>query len=151
MATHFLFLYWQCCFDWEENVWKLKFLFLAKKLDQFWFSVVAIARLPFARHYKPRLVYFLTPFLKTISLFSRRFFQKILSLCMASVQERLIMARVWYFVTLAGHFIFKIGDSTSIILQLPIHSNVNATLLCITMKTNYIVTNCHSNSRPNRD
>ena len=30
---------------------------------------------------------FFTPFLKTISLFSRWFFQKILSLCMTSIQE----------------------------------------------------------------
>ena len=103
MATHFLFLflfsflYWQCCFDWEENVWKLKFLFLAKKLDQFWFSVVAIARLPYARHYKPRLVYFLPHFWKPFLCFQGGFFQKILSLCMVSVQELIVIkSGLWW-------------------------------------------------------
>ena len=36
------------------------------------------------------------PFLKTISLFSRRFFHKILSLCLFSIQERIMMACLWY-------------------------------------------------------
>ena len=35
-----------------------------------------------------------TPYLKTISLFSMKFFQKILFLCMASIQEWLMMARI---------------------------------------------------------
>ena len=34
---------------------------------------------------------FFTPFSQTISLFLRRFFQKILSLCMACIQERLVI------------------------------------------------------------
>ena len=53
--------------------------------------------LPNARHHNPRFVYFFTPFLKTISLFSRRFFQKILSLCMVSIQERFpIKSDLWW-------------------------------------------------------
>ena len=36
-------------------------------------------------------LYIFTPFLKTISLFSRRFFHKILSLCMVSIQERFLI------------------------------------------------------------
>ena len=40
---------------------------------------------------------FFTPFSKTISLFSRRFFQKILSLCMACIQERLVIkSGLWW-------------------------------------------------------
>ena len=38
---------------------------------------------------------FFTPFQKTISLFLRRFFQKSLSLCTASNQERLMMVGVY--------------------------------------------------------
>jgi hypothetical protein len=34
----------------------------------------SLIHLLYLRQYKPRLVYFLTPFLKTISMFSRRFF-----------------------------------------------------------------------------
>ena len=34
---------------------------------------------------------FFTPFLKTISLFSTSFFQKILSLCIGSIQERFVI------------------------------------------------------------
>ena len=34
---------------------------------------------------------FFTPFLKTISLFSREFFQKVLSLCMVSIPERFVI------------------------------------------------------------
>ena len=41
-----------------------------------------------------RVLYIFTPFLKTISLFSRRFFQKILSLCMVSIQERFLIKNV---------------------------------------------------------
>ena len=52
---------------------------------------------PYVHHYKPRLVYFLSPFSKTISLFLRRFFQKILSLCMACIQERpVIKSGLWW-------------------------------------------------------
>ena len=40
---------------------------------------------------------FFTPFSKTISLFLRRFFQKILSLCMAYNQERLVIkSSLWW-------------------------------------------------------
>ena len=48
----------------------------------------------YVRHYNPRLVYF-NLFLKTISLFSRTFFQKILALYTVSIQERVMMARLW--------------------------------------------------------
>ena len=40
---------------------------------------------------------FFTPFPKTISLFLRRFFQKIRSLCMACIQERLLIkSGLWW-------------------------------------------------------
>ena len=46
--------------------------------------------IPYTRHYKPRLVYFFTPFPKTIyELWP-------LVLCMACIQERPMMARVRY-------------------------------------------------------
>ena len=41
--------------------------------------------LPYARHYKPRLVYFFTPFLKTIYVLWP------LALCMVSIQERFLI------------------------------------------------------------
>ena len=41
-------------------------------------------------------LYIFTPFLKAISLFSRRFFQKILALCTVSIQARVMMACVRY-------------------------------------------------------
>ena len=44
-----------------------------------------------ACNYKPQLVYFLTRFWKTISLLSMVIFQKILSLCMASILERFLI------------------------------------------------------------
>ena len=37
-----------------------------------------------------------TFFLKSKKVFSRGFFLKILALCMVSIQERVMMARVWY-------------------------------------------------------
>ena len=50
----------------------------------------------------PKACIFFTPFLKTISLFSRRFFQKILSLCMVSIQERFLIKSayvIWFEIT----------------------------------------------------
>ena len=45
--------------------------------------------------YRTRAI--ITPFLKSISLFSRRFFGKILSLCMVSIQELfLIKSGLWW-------------------------------------------------------
>ena len=42
-------------------------------------------------------MYIFTPFPKTISLFLRRFFQKILSLCMACIQEQLLIkSGIWW-------------------------------------------------------
>ena len=38
-----------------------------------------------------RGLYIITPFLKSISLYSRRFFQKIISLCMVSIKERFVI------------------------------------------------------------
>ena len=51
---------------------------------------------------------FFTPFLKTISLFLRTFSMKILSLCMISIQERVIMART----------VFKVSDCHTSFLPL---------------------------------
>ena len=46
---------------------------------------------------EPAVCIFFTHFYKTISLFSRRFFQKILSLCMVNIQERfLIKSGLWW-------------------------------------------------------
>ena len=55
----------------------------------------------------------------------KKTFERILVFC------RSYVLRIYFvtLTTLTGHFIFKIGDSTSIILQLAIHFNVNATLL----------------------
>ena len=46
---------------------------------------------PYARHYKPQLVYFLPHFQRPLLCFLRRFFQTFLSLCMACIQERLVI------------------------------------------------------------
>ena len=47
--------------------------------------------LPYARHYKPRLVYFFTPFPKTIYVLWP------LALCMACIQERLLIkSGLWW-------------------------------------------------------
>jgi hypothetical protein len=48
-------------------------------------------QIPYTRHYNQRFVYFLPTFWK-----SKTFFHKILSLCMVSNQERVIVARVRY-------------------------------------------------------
>ena len=52
-----------------------------------------IFNLPYARHYNPRFVYFLPAFWSS-KTFWRVFFLKIMALCMFSVQERVIVARV---------------------------------------------------------
>ena len=63
--------------------------------------------IPYARHYKPRLVYFFTPFPKTIYVLWP------LALCMACIQERLLIKNglwwptygTWFHVQLnQGHF-----------------------------------------------
>ena len=41
----------------------------------------------YACHYKPRFVYVLPSFSNIVSWLSRRFFEKILSVCMANIQE----------------------------------------------------------------
>ena len=49
------------------------------------------------RRYNPRFVLILfTHFLKSKKVFSRVFFLKIMALCMVSIQERVMMARVRY-------------------------------------------------------
>ena len=48
----------------------------------------------YERHYNPRFVYFLPTFRRPFLLFSRRFFRKILSLCMVSIQELLLIKSV---------------------------------------------------------
>ena len=50
-------------------------------------------------------LYIFTPFSTTISLFLRRFFQRILSVCMACTQERLMMARRWYICCMKFRFL----------------------------------------------
>ena len=54
--------------------------------------------LPYACHFKPRLVYFVLHFWKPIPCFQGCFFQKILSLCMVRIQEQfvfVIKSRLW--------------------------------------------------------
>ena len=58
-----------------------------KSLQFFSFTFPCDINVPYARHYN----LLPTPFLKSISLFSRRYFQKILSLCMVSSQGRVVM------------------------------------------------------------
>ena len=65
--------------------------------------------LPYARHYSPAFCIFSTHFLKVKNDFLWSFFGKILALCMVSIQERVIMARVRYLIKLCNlHYIFKI-------------------------------------------
>ena len=47
--------------------------------------------LPYARHYKPRLVYFLPHFQRPFLCFLGGFLKKNLPLCMACIQERLLI------------------------------------------------------------
>ena len=71
-------------FHWSVSIQNNYFSHFSKLNNEYW--------IPYAHHYKPRLVYiFFAPFLKTISLLSKRFLQKILSLCMASIQERFVI------------------------------------------------------------
>ena len=53
-------------------------------------------QIPYNHHYNSVVCIFFASFFKTISLFSRRFFHKILSLCLFSIQERIMMACLWY-------------------------------------------------------
>ena len=55
-------------------------------------AFVSLSYIPYARHYNSRVVYFLPTFGRQ---FSRRSFRKILYLCMVSIQERVMMARIW--------------------------------------------------------
>ena len=60
----------------------VSFLVHFKKLSQVQIKIL------YARHYNPRFLYFKSHFLKVKNVFSRSFFQKILSLCIVSIQER---------------------------------------------------------------
>ena len=52
-------------------------------------------KIPYAPHYNPWFEYFYPLFEDHFFVF-KEFFQKIMSLCMVSIQERVMMARVWY-------------------------------------------------------
>ena len=90
-----------CCIsDWPQNwddLWNLSYLqgFIE-------YTLLRLGhRARFSRYYKPQFVYLLLIFLKTVSLFSRTFLEKIMSLCMASIQvvcnqEKVMMAPVWH-------------------------------------------------------
>ena len=70
-----------------------KLEFLTKKLNKMKVrkNVTLGFKLPYARHYKPRLLYFFTPFPKTIYLLWP------LALCMACIQEwLLIKSGLWW-------------------------------------------------------
>ena len=57
----------------------------------------ALVNISYAHHYKPRLIYLLAHFQRPFFLFLRRFFQKILSLCMACIQEWLVIkSGLWW-------------------------------------------------------
>ena len=52
---------------------------------------IGLLKLPYSRHYKPRLVYFFTPFPKTIYVLWP------LALCMSCIQERLLIkSGLWW-------------------------------------------------------
>ena len=53
-------------------------------------SIQTTHELPYARHYNPRFEY-VYPLFESQKVFSRRFFQKILPLCMVSIQERFLI------------------------------------------------------------
>ena len=87
-----------------------------RRSGPFWFTLIGLIPnsdhelaiyVPYARHYKPQLVYFLPHFQRPLLCFLRRFFQKFLSLCMACIQERLMMARVRYVVFIPGKIKLK--------------------------------------------
>ena len=64
----------------------------------FWGVAMSLVKnkIPYAPHYNPRFAYFLPTFRRQF-LFSRRFFRKILSLCMVNIQERfLIKSGLWW-------------------------------------------------------
>ena len=56
-----------------------------------------------------RGLYIFNPIFEDHFLFSRRFFHKILSLCMVSIQERVMMARVQYIYQGAVHKLCCLG------------------------------------------
>ena len=51
-----------------------------------WSNLISLFYIPYVRHYNPRFVYFKPTFWR-----SKMFFQKILLLCMASIQERFVI------------------------------------------------------------
>ena len=67
-------------------------------------------QIPYARHYKPRLVYFFTPFPKTIYLLWP------LALCMACIQERLLIkSGLWWRAYGSCHFHIGVWDGLGIV------------------------------------
>ena len=62
--------------------------------------------IPYARHYKPRLVYFFTPFQKTIYVLW------LLALCMAYIQERLLIkSGLWWRAYGRSNSLLTVGDT----------------------------------------
>ena len=55
---------------------------------------------PYARHYNPRFIYFLPTFWRSKTFFQGGFFQKILSLCMVSIQEWFLLMQKWVMMML---------------------------------------------------
>ena len=75
----------------------LRWTLFIKQILRFWASCW-LGSLEYAQ-WAPLLLaacIFITPSLKTVSFFSSKFFQKILYLCMVSIQERVLMAPVRY-------------------------------------------------------
>ena len=68
-------------------------------------------RIPYARHYNPRFVYFLPTFWSPKNVFSRGFFLKILDLCMVSIQERFLIKSGLWWRAYGIHFLVNISSS----------------------------------------
>ena len=74
----------------KERSWE-KCSIQCRKLAQIKQEAMPVFNLPYARHYKPRLVYFFTPFPNTIYVLWP------LVLCMACIQERLLIkSGLWW-------------------------------------------------------
>ena len=80
---------------------------LSVAFTYFWKNTLSCAgillctyRLPYARHYNPRLVYFYPIFVVNFFIPIRTFLQKILSLCMATTQEQVMISRIRYITSL---------------------------------------------------
>ena len=93
---------------WKDQLAKCNFCAKVLKCHGIWkeyekpFTIFK-KEIPYERHYKPRLVitsrglYIFYPISKDNFFFLWRFFQKILSLCMAYIQERLLIkSGLWW-------------------------------------------------------